>query len=105
MEQKQEFDGRLRGFLDAEGRVTAYPAKRGKKMLVLFYLAGKLEPGQEYSEREINEAIDRWRAPDGTCDHCTLRRELYDCRFLERERDSSRYWMSDPQPQPADFGL
>lgn len=97
--------GRIKGFLDRDGRLNYYPTKRGKKMMVLFYLAGKLDSDREYTEREINEAIDKWLAPDGTCDHCTLRRELYDCRFLERERDNSRYWKSDPQPRLEDFGL
>ena len=35
----------LRGFLDAEGRVTQFPARRKKQLAVLQYLAGKFAPG------------------------------------------------------------
>ncbi|MGN0971540.1 MAG: DUF2087 domain-containing protein, partial [Aristaeellaceae bacterium] len=50
----------LRGFLDAEGRVTQFPARRKKQLAVLQYLAGKFAPGRVYTEREVNEVLLGW---------------------------------------------
>ena len=50
----------LRNFLDANGKLTAFPAKRKMKVYCLFYLAGKFEAGREYTEREVNELLLSW---------------------------------------------
>ena len=47
----------LRPFLDADGRLTALPAKERKKRMALWYLAGRLEDGRLYSEPEINALL------------------------------------------------
>ena len=52
-----EAENQLRGLLDGEGKLTGFPAKRKKKMYALLYLAEKLEPGRDYSERESGEAL------------------------------------------------
>ena len=58
-------------FLDGEGRLTAFPAKQEKKRMALWYLAGKIAPGRDYTEGEINALLEEW-----TCFHdpATLRR-------------------------------
>lgn len=80
----------LAGFLDADGRVVAYPTKRSKKVLVLQYLADKFEPGVRYTEKEVNALLGCWHTFG---DYCLLRRELYDAFLLEREQDGSCYWL------------
>lgn len=76
-------------FLDEEGRLKVWPAKRAPRMAALSYLAGAFAPGNTYSEREVNEIL---AARNAFSDHVLLRRALIDHGFLQRERDGSRYW-------------
>ena len=92
----------LRNFLDAEGKLTAFPAKRKMKIYALFYLAGKFEPDREYTEREINEVLYNWHT---FADPATLRRELYDYRFLDRSADGKVYRFGSTQPTIEELGL
>lgn len=85
----------VKNFLDAEGRLKQYPSKRKMKALALAYLAGKLEANKAYTERELNETLYRWHTFG---DPATLRRELYDLRFIDRAVDGSEYRLADPQP-------
>lgn len=92
----------LRNFLDTDGKLTAFPAKRKLKIYCLFYLAGKFEAGWEYTEREINEFLLDWHT---FADPATLRRELYDYHFLDRSRDGKIYRLAEIQPKPEELGL
>lgn len=92
----------LRNFLDEEGKLKAFPAKRKMKLYALFYLSEKFEAGREYTEREINELLLRWHT---FADPATLRRELYDYRFLDRSMDGRQYRRADVQPSPEELGL
>lgn len=92
----------LRNFLDANGKLTAFPAKRKMKVYCLFYLAGKFEAGREYTEREVNELLLDWHT---FADPATLRRELYDYGFLDRSRDGKVYRLAEKQPAPEALGL
>ena len=71
----------LSPFFDQDGRLLSLPAKHRKKLLALWYLAGKLEDRRQYAEAELNALLDAW-----TCFHdpATLRRELYNKRLLNR---------------------
>ena len=82
-------------FLGKNGRLISLPAKHKKKLLALWYLAGKIEAGQEYSEPEINDLLDEWTLFH---DPATLRRELYNKRLLDRTTDCRRYWKADDIP-------
>lgn len=90
----------LMPFLDADGRLLAFPARHKKKLLALWYLAGKVEAGRQYSEAELNELLDAWTL---FRDPATLRRELYNKRLLDRTADGSRYWLAEPLPELAAF--
>lgn len=81
-------------FIDSEGRLTALPAKQGKKQLAIAYLAEKFEPGRLYSEKEVNEVLLQWHT---FRDPATLRRELYNRFFLDRRPDGSAYWRQEPE--------
>jgi len=97
-----EWNEILRNFLDANGKLTAFPAKRKMKVYCLFYLAGKFEAGREYTEREVNELLLDWHT---FADPATLRRELYDYGFLDRSRDGKVYRLARKQPTPEELGL
>lgn len=90
----------LSPFFDRDGRLLSLPARHKKKLLALWYLAGKLEAGRQYAEAELNGLLDVW-----TCFHdpATLRRELYNKRLLDRTADGSRYWLAGPLPELAEF--
>ena len=90
----------LKLFLDREGRLTALPAKHKKKLASLWYLAGKIEAGRQYSEPEINALLDEWAMFH---DHATFRRELYNKGLLNRTADCSRYWKAETIPALAAF--
>lgn len=82
-------------FLDSQGRLKVFPAKRKKKLSALAYLAGKFEQGKIYTEREVNELLNQWHLFG---DPATLRRELYNNCFFDRAANGSSYWLEDPQP-------
>ncbi len=85
-------------FLNERGQLTALPAKHKKKLMALWYLAGKLEAGRQYTEPEINDLLDGWTTFH---DPATLRRELYNKHLLSRTEDCRRYWKEATAPLAA----
>lgn len=82
----------LSRYLDSEGRVTEWPSARNNKAaqtLVLDYLINKFAFGYIYTEREVNELLNRYHTFG---DAALLRRELISNRLLERLPDGSQYW-------------
>ena len=77
----------LRSFFDADGRLVTVPARRGKRLVVLDHLAQRFEPGERYSETEVNN-----RLREVHDDVAVLRRHLVDEGFLSRE--AGVYWRS-----------
>ena len=69
----------LTPFLDGDERLRSFPAKHKKKLLALWYLAGKVEAGRQYTEAELNELLNAWTLFH---DPATLRRELYNKRLI-----------------------
>lgn len=90
----------LKPFMDDEGRLTAFPAKNKKQLMAIWYLAGKIEAGRQYSEQEINNILDKWAFFH---DHATLRREMYNKRLLNRTADCSLYQKENEIPPLAEF--
>lgn len=74
--------------------------KTVRLLAALWYLAGKLQAGRQYSEPEINALLDEWRLFH---DPATLRRELYNKRLLDRTADCSRYWKEESAPMLEAF--
>jgi hypothetical protein len=85
----------LKNFLNTDGQLKVFPAKRKMKIEALFYLAEKFEDGKQYAEKEVNDLLNQWHTFG---DPATLRRELYDYHFIDRSRDGSCYWLENPQP-------
>ena len=92
----------LRNFLDANGKLTAFPAKRKMKLYALLYLAQKLPADTDFTEWGINDILLDWHT---FTDPATLRRELYDYSFLDRSRDGKVYRLAEKQPTPEDLGV
>ena len=92
----------LRSFLDGDGKLTAFPAKRKMKLYALLYLVQKIPADTDFTEREINDILLDWHS---FADPATLRRELYDYRFLDRSRDGKVYRLAPKQPTPEELRL
>ncbi len=74
-----------RSFVDR--RLVHLPSKRSQRLIVLEHLALRFEPGQHYSERQVNAALRE--AHDDTA---ALRRYLVDEGFMDRA--DGEYWRS-----------
>jgi hypothetical protein len=76
----------LRPFV-RDGKLVQIPRNRSKRLLLLDYLAQLFNPGQHYTEVEVNKALGAVHS-----DFAALRRYLVDDGFLDRE--SGQYWRS-----------
>jgi hypothetical protein len=74
----------LKAFI-IDGRIKDDPAQWKKRMVILHWLADKIEPGIRYSEKEFNELIHQYHA-----DHATWRRYLVEEGLVMREKGI--YW-------------
>jgi hypothetical protein len=83
----------LRTFVQG-GRLTSIPAARGKRLVVLDWLAQRFEPGRRYSERMVNAIIGQVHA-----DTAALRRYLVDEGFMDRE--AGEYWRAGGTFEPG----
>ena len=75
----------LRPFI-RDGRITAVPAKRTRRLLLLDEGAQAFEPGRQYPEQAVDEILKAVFD-----DHCALRRYLVDESFLSRTA-AGIYW-------------
>jgi hypothetical protein len=73
--------------LCADGKLVQIPRNRSKRLLLLDFLAQLFNPGQHYTEVEVNDALGAVHS-----DFAALRRYLVDDGFLDRE--SGQYWRS-----------
>lgn len=97
-----EYKPLLKNFLDSEGKLKQFPAKRKMKIIALFYLAQFFEAEKAYSEQEVNLLLYQHHT---FFDPATLRRELYDFHFLDRSADGRVYTLAQPQPVMESFDL
>lgn len=79
----------VRPFLDREGLVTSWPAKRKGQEAVLAYLATKFTVGEVYPESGVNELLRQWHTYN---DPAYLRRALIERGLLKRTADGAQYW-------------
>jgi hypothetical protein len=75
----------LRVFI-RDGKITAMPARRDRRRLLLDQVAQVFEPGRTYPEAAVNGILKAI-----VDDHCALRRYLIDEVFLSRSA-SGTYW-------------
>lgn len=70
-----------------DGRITAMPAKRAKRLVLLDHVAGLFDIGIHYDEQSVNGILRTVFD-----DYVTLRRYLVDEGFLDRA--AGEYWRS-----------
>ena len=75
----------LRAFI-RDGRITALPAQRPRRRLLLDQVAQAFEPGRKYPEAVVDEVLKAIFD-----DHCALRRHLIDESFMSRTT-AGIYW-------------
>ena len=75
----------LRAFI-RDGRITAVPAKRTRRLMLLDQVAQAFEPGRKYPEAEVDRVLKSIFD-----DHCALRRYLVDEAFMSRDT-TGFYW-------------
>ena len=75
----------VRAFI-RDGGITALPAKRIRRRLLLNEVAQAFEPGRRYQEAAVDEILKQVFD-----DHCTLRRYLVDEQFMSRTA-AGVYW-------------
>jgi hypothetical protein len=76
----------LRRFI-RDGKLISIPLVRSKRLVILDHLAQEFEPGQYYTEAEVNETLAAYHP-----DVASLRRHLVDENFMTR--DLGIYWRS-----------
>ncbi len=75
----------LRAFI-RDGKITALPARRTRRRLLLDQVAQAFEPGRKYPEAAVDEVLKSIFD-----DHCALRRYLVDEAFMSRTA-AGVYW-------------
>ncbi|SVD14444.1 uncharacterized protein METZ01_LOCUS367298 [marine metagenome] len=70
-------------------KIVRWPKKPSDKEMVIAYLATKFDYENKYSEKEVNEIIDKYHVFE---DIAILRRELVSRKMLSRQDDGSEYW-------------
>ncbi|MBN2008581.1 metalloregulator ArsR/SmtB family transcription factor [candidate division KSB1 bacterium] len=68
-----------------DGRLQKLPTQQKKRRIVLAYILGKIDDNHRYSEQELTEIIHQYYD-----DHCSIRREMIDFGWLQREHGV--YW-------------
>lgn len=83
-----DYDARvLSNHLNSDGSIKEIPAQEKKLGAVLRYLQGRFEPGQQYTEKQVNETLARFHV-----DTASLRRALVDFGLLQRTSSGEAYW-------------
>lgn len=81
-----EYDRKvLKDFFNSDGSLRQLPMQRKKFLAVLKHIVKDVEPGRQYTEKQINALLKR-RHPDTA----SLRRGMIDFRLMERE--AGVYW-------------
>ncbi len=82
----------LRPFVGDDGRLSQWPTRQKVQRMAAALMATRFSPHRDYTEKEVNALL---MDAHTFADWALLRRVLCDWRFLDRERDGSRYWVRD----------
>jgi hypothetical protein len=85
----------VKDYSTASGRLKTIPAQRKKLEAILRYVVKSFEPGRRYSEKEVNDILERYHA-----DTASLRRELVGSGLMQREGGGGDYWVTQSHPSP-----
>jgi len=78
----------LKNFLDNDGCVKQWPAKRNMQLEALEYLGNKFPGGSKYTEAELNKILKTWHTFE---DWALLRRELCEKGYFNRDTNGTSY--------------
>ena len=70
-----------------DGRILRWPSKQSKQLVVLDWLVQRFEPGEKYTERQVNSLL-----VEAHLDTAAMRRYLVDFGMLDRS--DGEYWRS-----------
>ena len=73
-------------------QIQRWPKKPKDKEDVISFLSSKFKIGERYSEKEVNNIINRHHLFNDTA---LLRRELIGRKYLARKDDGSEYWKTN----------
>lgn len=71
------------------GRLTRFPNREKRWLVILRWLATLFEPGVRYSEKEVNATLTRVHE-----DYALMRRDLVEYGFMRRARGGGDYWLT-----------
>jgi hypothetical protein len=80
-------------YIQADGSLKMIPSQTKKIKIILEYIIDAFEFDTSYSEVEVNEILKKFNP-----DTAILRRYLVDYKYLDREKDGSRYWRCKDHP-------
>jgi hypothetical protein len=80
----------LSDFIKPDESLKSIPAQEKKLLVVLRYIAQSFQPGQHYSEKEVNVILGGFYD-----DISSLRRYLVDYKFLSRKVGGGDYWRTE----------
>lgn len=82
----------LKAFTRPDGTIKAFPAQEKKFQVLLRYVLDAFEPGQRYTEKQVNNRLAKYSA-----DTAALRRGLIEYKLMAREAAAggSTYWRID----------
>lgn len=87
-----------------DGPITGLPRRQRDKAIILASATLWMDPGGVYSEAEVNDKLRSWLSeicPSLGLDVVTLRRELVDRNYLDRD-DSGRHYAPGHGPTRGD---
>ena len=99
-----EFSDRLAA-LCTGGDLLGFPRRQRDVAILLASATMWMEPGVVYTEQEINAGLGEWlgsACPSLRVDAVTLRRELVDRVYLDRD-DAGRHYSLGPGPRDVRF--
>ena len=80
----------LKTYLDADGRLRAFPVQQKKELAILRHVAKSFEPGRRYPEKQVNRILSRY-----SDDTARLRRHLVEFGLMQREGGGGEYWLRE----------
>ncbi len=86
----------LSAFVDADGRIIAFPSQEKKFQVIVRYALQGFKPGVRYTEKQVNEILAHYNE-----DTAALRRGLIEYQWMDRESNGSAYWLVDQHEQGA----
>jgi biotin operon repressor len=84
------YDRKVLGdFSRPDGSLKELPAQRRKLEIVLRHVGKAFQPGERYTEKQVNQILARYHP-----DTATLRRELVGYGLMKRAGGGGEYWVS-----------